>query len=156
MGERDQIGRTFGSLDAGDARHAQHVPFLGYACRDLIECCATHADAAACNSDPVSFRFASDIHHVRVAARVEVRERFGGARLSELEQAWAEDCLRYVVTSDPMKMESPEPYKAAGIIAFMKAVLRSVVATLLMVSTVAAQDAARSGRCGAGRRDAAR
>ena len=72
--ERDQIRSAFGALNRRDACNPQHVAFLGAARGDHRERRPLHEDAAARAGDPMRFCLGTHVHHMRLAARVEMRQ----------------------------------------------------------------------------------
>lgn len=74
MAERDQLGSAFCRLDGSDARHAEHIAFLGHAGADLPQRCRQHADAPARDRNAAGFTFGCNVDHARLTARVEVRQ----------------------------------------------------------------------------------
>ena len=79
MAKRDEFGGAFGPLNGRDACHAQNIAFLGTAFEYPLKCRRQHTDGAAGNGHPVRLGFFSDIDHVGLALRVEMREFVQGS-----------------------------------------------------------------------------
>lgn len=74
MAERNQVGAAFCALDRRNARDAQYVAFFVIAGLDGLERGRLHADGARGAGDAMGFGLGADIHHMRLALAVEVRE----------------------------------------------------------------------------------
>ena len=72
MREWNQLRRTLGRLDRGDARCAQHVALLCGTGADQRERFGAHRNPAAGASEPARNLLARDIDHVRLPGRVEM------------------------------------------------------------------------------------
>ena len=81
MGERqrvaqwDEIAGFFGSHDACQARHAEHIPFFGATAFNQRAGCGQHLDAAAGDCPAPRGGFVGNVHHVRLALGVKMGER---------------------------------------------------------------------------------
>ena len=75
--EGDQVGGALCALNGGDARHAQHISLFGCSRGDELQRGRGHRDAARGARDAAGLALAGHVHHVGLAARVEVGEGVG-------------------------------------------------------------------------------
>ena len=73
MAERDQVARFFCGLNSGNAGNPEHVAFRGASRLDQCESRILHFDASAGDRNPVGWRLAGDVDHVRLALLIKVR-----------------------------------------------------------------------------------
>ena len=71
----DEIAGFFGSHDAGQARHAEHIALFGAAAFNQRAGSSQHLDAAAGDSPASCCGFVAYVHHVRLALGVKMGER---------------------------------------------------------------------------------
>lgn len=79
MAKRDEFGGALGSLNGGDACHAQNIAFVGSAFEYPVKRCRQHTDRAGGNCHPVCLGFFPDIDHVGLALGVEMSEFVQGS-----------------------------------------------------------------------------
>ncbi len=77
VAQGDEITGFFGGHDAGQARHPEHVAFLGAAAGNQGAGGGQHLDAAAGDGPAPGGGFIAHVHHMRLALGVEVGQGWG-------------------------------------------------------------------------------
>lgn len=74
VAQGDQLGSALGRLDRRDARHPQDVAFLGFPFQNELQSLRPHVNRAGGAGDAVGLGLFRHVHHVGLAAGIEVSE----------------------------------------------------------------------------------
>lgn len=74
MTKRNQITRPLRTHDGRDACNSQHIPLLGTTRLNDGQRFRLHADRAGCHGDAMRLVLRADIHHMRLAGGIKVRQ----------------------------------------------------------------------------------
>ena len=103
MTQWNEIVRSLGRHDSGDARSCEHVPFLRVAFKHRIECMSCHVHAALGNGYALGWPLCRHIDHSGIAGSSNVselgRERHGSLRGANLRPSKEGPCGRCHIAS---------------------------------------------------------